>query len=87
MNTYLVPICDVQEVNSYFEVIHANDFETAKKKLSDKVIKDYINIMKGWSDQLIENFKECSFSELRREFMYVDIIIGDIYEISEFLNE
>ena len=87
MNTYLVPICEVEENYSYFEKIKATNFNIAKDTLSKLLINKYKNIL-DWSEETVENYNNnYSLSELKLELMYDSIIVGDIYDINEFIDE
>ena len=87
MNTYLVPICEVEENNSYFETIKAINFNIAKTTLLKLLVNKYKDIL-SWEEESVENYiNNYSLFELKLELMYDNIIVGDLYDINEFIDE
>ncbi len=87
MNTYLVPICEVEENNCYFETIKAINFNIAKTTLLKLLVNKYKDIL-SWEEKSVENYiNNYSLSELKLELMYDSIIVGDLYDINEFIDE
>ena len=70
MNTYLIPIYD-KSTGIYIEDIKARSLSSAKDVIIDKYLPEDEDFPESWEDFLItmENNR---------------IVIGDIYEISEF---
>ena len=70
MNTYLIPIYD-RSTGIYIEDIKARSLSSAEDVIIDKYLPEDENFPESWEDFL------ATMEDNR-------IIIGDIYEISEF---
>lgn len=73
MNTYLFPLCDVNEDISWIEKIKARSLSHAEDKLVQMLLDDYEDL--DLPDDL---------SEMRRILSSKGIVLGELYDIEEF---
>lgn len=73
MNTYLFPICDVNDNIVWIEKIRARNLTTAKEKLVQMLMEDYEEY------DLPDDLRE-----MERILNSKGIILGELYDIEEF---
>lgn len=73
MNTYLFPICDVNDNIVWIEKIRARNLTTAKEKLVQMLMEDYEEY------DLPDDLRE-----MERILNSKGIVLGELYDIEEF---
>lgn len=71
MNTYLFPICDINDKIVWIERIKARNLTTAKEKLVQILMEDY--------EDLPDDLRE-----IERILNSKGIILGELYDVEEF---